>query len=722
MRRNKMQEERMHEREHMILSFVEDEHYRPMKIKEMAALMNVPKKQRGEFHEVLDRLIAKGKIAINRRGLVGLPEENIVVGEFMATQKGFGFVRVEGHKEDIFIPEPYCNHAFHGDLVKVLLKKSAGMSGRRPEGEVIQIVKRAIHTVVGTFQRKGKITFVLPDNLKWNQDIYIPKGATLEAKNGHKVVVEITDYGDDKKSPEGYVTQILGRPSDPGVDIMSIVKGFGLPDSFSDEVMAQVAKIPLVVELSEIGGRVDLRNQDTVTIDGEDAKDLDDAITLNKTAEGEYELGVHIADVSHYVTEHSPLDKEALNRGTSVYLVDRVIPMLPFALSNGICSLNAGVDRLALSCMMTIDKKGQVKSHRIAETVIRVNERMSYTDVNDIVTNHKKETCERYEKLVSMFEAMKELALILRKKRIKKGSIDFDFPECKIKLDDKGHPIAIEPYDRNIATKIIEEFMLAANQVVAEEYFWMDIPFLYRTHEYPDAEKIQDLARMTAGFGHHIKLSQGEIHPREIQKLIEEIEGTKEEAFLSRLTLRAMKRAQYTTVNTGHFGLATQYYCHFTSPIRRYPDLQIHRIIKENLRYGHSPKRIAHYESILPGVAKRCSDRERLADEAEREVDKMKKVEYMQAHIGEMYEGIISGVTSWGIYVELDNTVEGMIRLADMDDDQYEYQEEKYRVIGHYSGKEYSMGQTVKIRVIGADRLTRTIDFAIADNSPKDSE
>lgn len=717
-----MQEERMHEREHMILSFVEDEHYRPMKIKEMAALMNVPKKQRGEFHEVLDRLIAKGKIAINRRGLVGLPEENIVVGEFMATQKGFGFVRVEGQKEDIFIPEPYCNHAFHGDLVKVLLKKSAGMSGRRPEGEVIQIVKRAIHTVVGTFQRKGKITFVLPDNLKWNQDIYIPKGVTLEAENGHKVVVEITDYGDDKKSPEGYVIQILGRPSDPGVDIMSIVKGFGLPDSFPDEVMTQVAKVPLVVEPSEVGGRVDLRNQDTVTIDGEDAKDLDDAITLNKTAEDEYELGVHIADVSHYVTEHSPLDKEALNRGTSVYLVDRVIPMLPFALSNGICSLNAGVDRLALSCMMTIDKKGQVKSHRIAETVIRVNERMSYTDVNDIVTNHKKETCERYEKLVPMFEAMKELALILRKKRKKKGSIDFDFPECKIKLDDKGHPIAIEPYDRNIATKIIEEFMLAANQVVAEEYFWMDIPFVYRTHEYPDAEKIQDLARMTAGFGHHIKLSQGEIHPREIQKLIEEIKGTKEEAFLSRLTLRAMKRAQYTTVNTGHFGLATQYYCHFTSPIRRYPDLQIHRIIKENLRYGHSPKRIAHYESILPGVAKRCSDRERLADEAEREVDKMKKVEYMQAHIGEMYEGIISGVTSWGIYVELDNTVEGMIRLADMDDDQYEYQEEKYRVIGHYSGKEYSMGQTVKIRVIGADRLTRTIDFAIADNSPKDSE
>lgn len=717
-----MQEERLHEREQMILSFVEDKHYRPMKIKEMAAIMNVPKKQRGEFHEVLDCLMAKGKITMNRRGLIGLPEENVVVGEFMATQKGFGFVRVEGQKEDIFIPESYCNQAFHGDLVKVLLKKGAGMSGRRPEGEVIQIIKRAIHTIVGTFQKKGKITFVLPDNIKFNQDIYIPKGATLEAKDGQKVVVEISDYGDDKKSPEGHVTQILGRPSDPGVDIMSIIKGFGLPDAFPDDVMSQVAKIPLVVDSSEIAGRVDLREKDTVTIDGEDAKDLDDAITLSKTPEGEYELGVHIADVSHYVTEHSPLDKEALNRGTSVYLVDRVIPMLPFALSNGICSLNAGVDRLALSCMMTIDKKGQVKSHRIAETVIRVNERMSYTDVNDIVTNHKKETCERYEKLVPMFEAMKELALILRKKRKKKGSIDFDFPECKIKLDEKGHPIAIEPYDRNIATKIIEEFMLAANQVVAEEYFWMDIPFVYRTHEYPDEEKIRDLARMTAGFGYHIKLTQGEIHPREIQKLIEQIEGTSEEAFLSRLTLRAMKRAQYTTENTGHFGLATQYYCHFTSPIRRYPDLQIHRIIKENLRFGHSPKRISHYESILPGVAKRCSDRERLADEAEREVDKMKKVEYMKEHIGETYEGIISGVTSWGIYVELSNTVEGMVRLADMEDDQYEYQEEKYRVIGHYSGKEYGMGQKVLVQVAGANRVTRTIDFVFADQSVEDSE
>ena len=723
-----MDRELLEQRKQMLTELVHDKAYVPMKAKEIAMLLNIPKAMRGELQEVLDELVSEGKLGISKKGKYGKPETFAVVGTFTGHARGFGFVTVEGMEQDVFIPEDKTGSALNGDKVQIVIE-SEGRNGRRAEGTVLKVLEHANSQLVGYYQKNKNFGFVIPDDQKIAKDIFIPQGCDMGAVTGHKVVVKVTDFGDERKKPEGRIKEILGHVNDPGTDILSLVRAYNLPEVFPEEVMKELEHVPDSLpteglkDLPEgFEGRKDLRDLQTVTIDGEDAKDLDDAITLNKTAEGEYELGVHIADVSHYVTEHSPLDKEALNRGTSVYLVDRVIPMLPLALSNGICSLNAGVDRLALSCMMTIDKKGQVKSHRIAETVIRVNERMSYTDVNDIVTNHKKETCERYEKLVPMFESMKELALILRKKRKKKGSIDFDFPECKIKLDDKGHPVAIEPYDRNIATKIIEEFMLAANQVVAEEYFWMDIPFLYRTHEYPDAEKIQDLARMTAGFGHHIKLSQGEIHPWEIQKLIEEIEGTKEEAFLSRLTLRAMKRAQYTTVNTGHFGLATQYYCHFTSPIRRYPDLQIHRIIKENLRYGHSPKRIAHYESILPGVAKRCSDRERLADEAEREVDKMKKVEYMQAHIGEMYEGIISGVTSWGIYVELDNTVEGMIRLADMDDDQYEYQEEKYRVIGHYSGKEYSMGQTVKIRVIGADRLTRTIDFAIADNSPKDSE
>lgn len=699
----------------MILSFVQDKDYRPIKIKEMAILFGVPKKQRGEFHEVLDCLFSSGKIVLDRRGRICLPEENILVGDFMATQKGFGFVRVEGENDDIFIPERSCHNAFHGDVVKVRLTKSRGDSGRRKEGEIIQIVQRMVTRVVGTFSKNGKITFVIPDDAKITSDIYIPKGATLGAVDGHKVVVELTSYGDEKKSPEGHVIQILGHQNDPGVDILSIIKSFGLPEEFSEEVMHQVAQLPDEVDSNEYAGRVDIRDLDTVTIDGEDAKDLDDAITISKKEDDTYELGVHIADVSHYVKENSELDREALRRGTSVYLVDRVIPMLPHKLSNGICSLNQGEDRLALSCFMTIDAKGQVVSHRIAETVLNVTERMSYTDVNDILTNHKEETCRRYQNLIPMFEQMKELALLLRRKRKKKGSIDFDFPECKIKLDKNGHPVEIIPYDRNVATKIIEEFMLIANQTVAEEYFWQEIPFVYRTHEYPELEKIQDLARMTASFGHHIKIGREEVHPREIQKLIEEIEGTEEEAFLSRLTLRSMKRAQYTTINTGHFGLATQYYCHFTSPIRRYPDLQIHRIIKENIRHGMSNKRYAHYEEILPGVAKSCSDKERIADDAEREVDKLKKAEYMEDYIGSVFDGVVSGVTSWGIYVELPNTVEGMVRLADMDDDQYDFEEEKYCVKGHYSGKEYRMGQKVSVQVIRVDKLTRTIDFAMME-------
>lgn len=712
-----MREEIRKQRQQMILSYVEDKDYRPMKIKEMAVLFGVPKKERGDFHEILDELIAKGLIMINRRGLICLPEENIVVGQFMATQRGFGFVRVEGLDEDIFIPEHAGGNAFHGDTVKVRLSSHLGHGGRRREGEIIQIVQRAVERVVGTFSRKKNVTFVIPDNGKFTRDIYIPKGGTLDAVDGHKVVVELFDYGNETKKPEGYVIQILGHQNDPGVDILSIVKSFGLPEEFPEVVMQQVAGVPERVSSEEIGGRVDIRSLDTVTIDGEDAKDLDDAITIEKKEDGSYELGVHIADVSHYVTENSALDREAIHRGTSVYLVDRVIPMLPHKLSNGICSLNAGEDRLALSCFMTIDAKGQMMSHRLAETVVRVTERMSYTDVNDILTHHKEDTCERYKMLIPMFETMKELALLLRRNRKKKGSIDFDFPECKIKLDKKGHPVDIVPYDRNIATKIIEEFMLAANQTVAEEYFWLELPFVYRTHEYPELEKIKELAQLTAAFGHHIKVGQEEVHPREIQKLMEEIEGTEEEAFLSRLTLRSMKRAQYTTVNTGHFGLATQYYCHFTSPIRRYPDLQIHRIIKENLRYGISHKRYAHYEEILPGIAKSCSERERVADDAEREVDKLKKAEYMEDYVGDSFSGVVSGVTSWGIYVELPNTVEGMVRLADMDDDQYEFEEDKYRVKGHYSGREYRMGQKVQVKVERVDKLTKTIDFVMMDEA-----
>ena len=708
-----MQENKKLQREEMILSFVEDREYRPMRTREMANFFCVPKKERGEFHDILDDLIRRGKIEIDRKGWIRLPENRILTGEFMATRRGFGFVRAEGRERDIFIPERSCSNAFHGDLVQVRLTSQGEDGGRRSEGEIIRIIERKTRTLVGTFTRNKNVCFVIPDHEKITRDIYIAKENTLGAAEGHKVVVELSDFGDGNNSPEGHIIQILGHINDPGVDILSIVKGFGLPEEFPEQVMDQAAAVPDHVGTAEFSGRVDIRGVDTVTIDGEDAKDLDDAITIIRREDGTYELGVHIADVSHYVTEHSPLDEEALLRGTSVYLVDRVIPMLPHKLSNGICSLNAGEDRLALSCFMTFDAKGRLKNHRIAETLLNVTERMSYSDVNDILTYHKPETCKRYERLIPMFETMEELAALLRKNRKKHGSIDFDFAECKIRLDSQGHPVDIVPCERNVATRIIEEFMLAANQTVAEEYFWLEIPFLYRTHEYPDLEKVQALAQMTAGFGYHMKVGQEEVHPREIQKLIEQIEGTEEEAFLSRLTLRSMKRAKYSTVNEGHFGLATQYYCHFTSPIRRYPDLQIHRIIKENIRHGMRGKRYEHYEAILPSVARESSEKERRADDAEREVEKLKKAEYMISHIGEAFDGIISGVTSWGIYVELPNTVEGMVRLADMADDRYDFEEEKYRVTGHHTGREYRMGQTVRVKVERVDKLTRTIDFSM---------
>lgn len=709
-----MQEEQREQRMKMLLAFVEEKNYHPMKIKELANLFGIPKKERGELHEILDMLIARGKLTMDARGRIRLPEENMVIGSFMATQRGFGFVRTDDNNEDIFIPEPECRNAFHGDTVEVVLT-SHKSRGRRREGAVVRILERNSTMVVGKFAQNGNVAFVIPDSEKITKDIYIPKGKTFGAVDGHKVVVEIEDFGDDTKNPEGKVTEILGHPNDPGVDIVSVIRSFGLPEQFPDHVMHQAEGIPNEVDSSEIAGREDIRNRDTVTIDGEDAKDLDDAITIERTENGGFELGVHIADVSQYVTEGSSLDKEALARGTSVYLADRVIPMLPHKLSNGICSLNAGEDRLALSCFMNFDGEGHLKNHRIAETVINVTERMSYTDVNDILTYHREETCKRYEKLVPMFETMEELAGILRKRRRKKGAVDFNFEECKILLDEKGTPTDIVSYDRNTATKIIEEFMLAANQTVAEEYFWLEIPFLYRTHEYPDMEKIKELSLITAGFGYHIKTGNEQVHPREIQRLLAGLEGTEEEAFLSRLTLRAMKRAKYSTVNEGHFGLATKYYCHFTSPIRRYPDLQIHRIIKENLHHGIGGKRYAHYEEILPAVALQASNLERRADDAEREVEKMKKAEYMEQHIGEVFNGIISGVTSWGIYVELPNTVEGMVRLGDLTDDRYEYEEGSYRVTGHYSGKQYVLGQRVCVRAERVDKMARTIDFMIVE-------
>lgn len=689
--------------------------YKPMKYKELAFLFQLTEDEKPVLSQILNELTEEGRIVKTPRGKYQRLDAGILCGTFTGNNRGFGFVTVEGDDEDYFIPEKACNGALHMDTVLMRVTNAESSAGRRREGEITRILSHGIKELVGTFDPGKGYGFVIPDNQKFNQDIFIPKALTKGAVRGHKVVVQITDYGNKNQKPEGRITEILGHINDPGTDVISIVKAYDLPVEFPDMVMRQAERTPEEPDAKDYAGRKDLRDWMTVTIDGDDAKDLDDAITLRKTEDG-YELGVHIADVSEYVTEHSPLDEEALTRGTSVYLVDRVIPMLPHRLSNGICSLNQGTDRLALSCIMQINEKGNVVHHEITETVIRVNRRMSYANVNKILEQNDEAVKQEYAEFLPMFYQMKELADILRKKRDKRGSIDFDFPETQIILDEKGFPVDIRPYERLTANKIIEDFMLLANETVAEDYFWQELPFVYRTHESPDPDKIRKLGILVSNFGYCLKANPENIHPKEFQKLLERISDSPEEAMISRLTLRSMKQAKYSTICYGHFGLATHYYCHFTSPIRRYPDLQIHRIIKENLHGKLSDKRITHYEKILPEVSESCSKLERRADEVEREVEKMKKVQYMSRRIGECYEGVISGVNAWGMYVELPNTVEGLVHVTNMVDDYYYYDEEKYAMIGKDTGKEYTLGEKVWVMVKAADRISKTIDFILVQN------
>lgn len=704
-------------RKKVILDLMDAEFYVPMKEKELAVMLQVSKEDRGELNRILNELLAEGKLSLTKKGkfIKAKHSDRELVGTFISHPKGFGFVEIEGRDEDLYIPENFVNGAFHKDTVKVALlsTQSAGQKGRRQEAQVVEILARGMKQIVGIYDKNNKnFGFVIPDNTKINEDVFVPVERSKGAVSGHKVVCEITDYGKNNRKPEGKITEILGHVNDPGVDIMSIVKGYELPTEFSEKIMHQAERVASEVSEADMAGRRDLRNVQMVTIDGEDAKDLDDAVSLTKDGT-QYQLGVHIADVTNYVQENSALDWEARERGTSVYLVDRVIPMLPHKLSNGICSLNAGENRLALSCLMTIDEKGEVVSHEIVESVINVDRRMSYTSVKKILEDKDEAEIHEYEALVPMFELMRELAGILREKRKKRGSIDFDFPESKIVLDKQGHPIEIKPYERNVATKIIEDFMLIANETVAEHFHWMELPFVYRTHDNPDPEKIDKLSTFIRNFGYSIKSRQEEIHPKELQKLLAKIEDTPEEALISRLTLRSMKQAKYTIDCTGHFGLACQYYCHFTSPIRRYPDLQIHRIMKEQLRGRLNEKRIDHYNALLPEVAKHSSEMERRADEAERETDKLKKVEFMERHIGEIYEGVISSITAWGVYVELPNTIEGMIHVSMLPGDYFYYDEETYEMVGQSTDIRYKLGQTLKIRVHATDKILRTIDFVI---------
>lgn len=704
----------LNRRKKLILELMSDPIYTAMKIKELAVFLDIPLSARHELKAVLEELVYEGKIKLSNNGRYSKINVESYVGVYTANARGFGFVKVEGLKDDIFIPAGEEKNALSGDTVRVEVnvytKLNNQESGRRTEGSVSEVLTHANKYVVGIYKKNKSFGFVLPDNQKILKDIFIPKGKDRFAKNLDKVVAEIYDYGHKNKKPEARIVEIIGKMNEPGVDILSIAKSYGLSMEFENDTLNEAKRVSEQDISKEYKKRLDLREEVIVTIDSEDAKDLDDAVSLKHNGKN-FELGVHIADVSHYIKEKGPLDKEALKRGTSVYLVDRVIPMFPESISNGCCSLNALEDKLTLSCIMEIDDKGRVVSHKIVESIINVNMRMAYSDVAKILKNDNTEGLYSYEPYVDLLKDMEKLAAILRKKREARGSIDFDIPESKISLDKNGKVIDVKAYQRNVATNIIEEFMLITNETVAQEYFWLELPFVYRVHDKPDPDKMKELSIFINNFGFSLKPLNNEIHSKELQKLLNKIKDTDEEALISRITLRNMKQAKYSPDCSEHFGLAAKYYTHFTSPIRRYPDLQIHRIIKENLNSGISDRRLKHYENILEEVCKQSSQMERRADEVERETNKYKKCEYMLKFLGDEFSGVISGVNAHGIYVELENTIEGMVRLSDLRDDYYEYIEKEYAVVGAASGKTYKLGQRVEVCVERVDKLTKTIDF-----------
>ena len=727
----------------MVLAFLKDRSYRPMRFREMAGLLQVPKEERGELNEILDRLIHEEKIAVDLEGRYIPVSATVAVGIFQATDKGYGFVTVEGEENDWFIPASYTGGAMHGDLVRVAVVRRGGdtgasenVSGRfasfsvqrrghrrhdrsredaaprgpRTEGRVVAVLERNTKVLVGIFRKNKFGGRVIPDRSKCDFDVLVGPKDTLGAVSGQKVCVTITQY-DGPHGPSGKITEILGHVNDPGVDILSVVRDCGLPYEWPEEVKQELATVPREVFAEEHAGRTDLRDVLTVTIDGEDTKDIDDAVSLTRE-NGVWKLGVHIADVSNYVLEGYPLDREAINRGTSVYLADRVIPMLPHELSDGICSLNQDEERLALSCLMEIDDNGAVIGHSIEETLIRVDRRLTYTYVQSVFDDADECTENETDQQVrSMLLLMRELAAKIRARRDARGAIDFDFPESKIILDERGRVSSIEPYPRNEATRLIEDFMVTANSTVAEEFFWLSSPFVYRIHEEPSQEKMKELAGYVSHFGYSLHVGNGEVHSMDLQKFLRKLRGKREEALLSRLTLRSMRQARYATECAGHFGLALSYYCHFTSPIRRYPDLQIHRIIKEHLHGTMNKRRETHYQAFLGEIAARSSMTERRSEEAEREVERMKKAEYMRGFLGEEYDGVISGVTSWGLYVELPNTVEGLVRLTDLRGDYYIYDAASMSLTGERSGRRYAIGDPMRVMVSAADKASRTVEF-----------
>ena len=706
----------MDKKEEIVLGFMKDKDYVPMKAKEIAMILGVPKKEYPNFLKILDNLENSFKIGKNKKNKYRVIEENYQEGIYRRNAKGFGFVKIEGQEDEVYISKENSMQALNGDkvLVEIIEEKNKIKSA---EGKIKRIIKREKDTVVGTFQNNRTFGFVVPDDRNFGTDIFISKNDFGKARNGHKVLVKITKYPSKGKKAEGKIIEVLGGPNEAGVDMLSLIKEYNLPYRFPEPVVKEAESFGDKIDKKEIEKRVDLRDNIIFTIDGEDAKDLDDAVRVVKLENGNYRLDVHIADVSHYVKEGSLLDREALIRGTSIYMLGRVIPMIPRQLSNGLCSLNAGQDRLTLSCIMEINSKGDVVSSEVYKSVIRVTERMNYHDVQKIIDRSDNEVLKKYEKYIKDFDLMAELANILKEKRLSNGYLNLDIPESKIELDIQGRPVSVGRYETSFSNEIIEQFMLSANETIAEKFYWLDAPFIYRVHEEPDLDKVKELNKFLFNFGLKVKISNEKVYPKEVSKILEEIKGTEQEKVISTLILRTLKVARYESENKGHFGIASKYYCHFTSPIRRYPDLFIHRIISKYLdeSYDVSENFVEDFKEKAEERAMQSSEREKIATRVERDSEDLKKAEYMENKIGEEYEGIVSSVTQFGIFVELENTIEGLVRFDNMGNEYFIYDEDRKQLIGEKSGKTYRIGDRVKIKVISANKMLRQIDFSIID-------
>ncbi|MFH5834592.1 ribonuclease R [Proteiniclasticum sp. C24MP] len=702
-----------------IMEILSAHSYNPMNTDELANVLGLEKNEKKELRKVIDGLMKEGVVIKIKKEKIVLPEEyGVYTGRIDVNKRGFGFVARGEGKEDIFVPENAMKTAMHGDKVQVkVMRENAG--SRRAEGEVLQIIERKNNKIIGVYEESKAFGFVVPEDTKMHHDVFINKKNRNFAENGDVVVVEITKWPEKGRNPEGLITEILGKKGDKGVDILTVVKKYSLPEEFSPEVIGYTDRIPEEVPQKEIERRRDLRHEMIMTIDGADAKDLDDAVSVVRLQNGNFKLSVHIADVTHFVKEGSPIDKEAFKRATSVYLLDLVIPMLPKKLSNNLCSLNPFEPKLTLSCDMVIDPQGKVVEYDIYESIIESKLRATYAGVTRVLKGEMDEELEKYKEFIPMIKDMEELQHILEKKRERRGAIEFDFPESKITLDKLGKPVDVSLYPREISNKMIEEFMLACNETVAEHMFWAHVPFIYRIHEEPDEEKLKAFTEFSFNLGYPVKLFAG-VQPKMLQEILEKVKGEPAEPVLSKLLLRSMMQARYAPENIGHFGLAATYYSHFTSPIRRYPDLQIHRIIKEFLNGELDEKRAKKLIPIVAEASKQASEMERVAVEAERELDALKKAEFMKNHVGETFEGIISSVTNFGLFVELPNTIEGLIHITSLYDDYYVYDDRYMTLIGERSGRKFSLGEKIEVLVSNVNLDSREIFFEVSDG--EDSE